>query len=1252
MKPKRPASQTCGTTAASYSENRKAGFVLIVTLAMLILITVIAVGLISLSSVTLRSAGRGEAMRTAQSNARLALQIALGELQSTMGPDTRVSANAAILDGRQSVDPTRRFVTGVWNAWNIDPGNIGGYESRKAGSPSFYTSPTGTPNPQGGFYRWLVSSRNDSATKSLGFAAAPAVNHPVTLVPALGQNLPAVTADTVPLNENKKETGRYAWVVLDEGQKAPLNAYGKPIAPNPHTKIETLNRQPDLAWGNVQDWTAINQVPRDDRLKLISSQTLDFLHLQDAGKSFHGITPGTSSVLSNVIDGGLKTDLSLLFQDQALPAEFADRHLYSNTDTPLVGKPPRAGHPYELPSPDPKWKILHNYYRLPIDVYDPLDPKINFDAKQASATIPSRLQNLQTNPGYHDAVKLAPVISKAQFIFSLSFAAGNTLTGGAARNGIWRKERGKNVWLDDSRWKTEAFLVIDPIITLWNPFDVPIVMKAHGGNPQVFCVLLHRMPLEFRFENTNNPNYRNPPAGRYTPFNQIIGGDGSMDTAHPYPLVICPEIGRQEIVLLPGEHRVFSVQDYKTTFNLANQGRQTVIMRPGWYPPGNKVAPERVGGIVSPDYNYGAGVMPDEESHTYRGIFESTRTVVLGAGDQLSVGVRATGTQGSSSATYATLGGQSCDFYLRYGAWIDASMLTGKASEQVQLADFGAIELNYGNALTDRNLFPEYQSGGELPFYPVAQNDITDAYDWAVVGSSRRNEGDGSNYPFAPTKRGVANKKPFLIATLHLKDLVATNSTAKYPAKAWLHNNPANFYASAEIGGTQISPSAHQYEFSYRPLQGSWNEEAPEITGDRHLGFGGPAPDAQNGRNYAPSVSLPRARLTSLAQFRHAPVNQSGKQPLQAQVVANSHAHPLLQADEVLNTRDFHLDHSFLANQTLFDTSFLSTALNTGDFIGFLVGNMPLVESRFTPVSVGSLTEVNSVLGTGNSNQAYRKSGAYLMMDGGFNVNSTSVDAWLAFLSGINHGEIPHLADFLNSEIIDLDNPVREPLFTRYQLPLEESLGGKLDPLASQVDPFAWRGYHRLGQSQLRDLAERIVEQVKLRGPFQSLSEFINRRAEDSELGRLGCLDAAIEATDINEEAGNVEHIAISGNEAGSESYGYPAAAAGNSLTGTPGHLLQGDLLQTTAPYINVRSDTFRIRTYGAATDGNGRVIAEAWCECIVQRYPEFVDPTNEPYEFLDASGQSQLTPANEKFGRRFNIISFRWLENPSTPAS
>ncbi|NIP93662.1 MAG: hypothetical protein GWO24_09470, partial [Akkermansiaceae bacterium] len=76
----------------------KRGFSLITTVTILVLLSLIAIGLLSLSAVTVRS-GRSElAQLEARANARMALQIALGELQKYMGPDQRVSAPAGILD--------------------------------------------------------------------------------------------------------------------------------------------------------------------------------------------------------------------------------------------------------------------------------------------------------------------------------------------------------------------------------------------------------------------------------------------------------------------------------------------------------------------------------------------------------------------------------------------------------------------------------------------------------------------------------------------------------------------------------------------------------------------------------------------------------------------------------------------------------------------------------------------------------------------------------------------------------------------------------------------------------------------------------------------------------------------------------------------------------------------------------------------------------------------------------------------------
>lgn len=72
------------------------GFALIVTLSLMILLTVIAVGLLSLSVISLRSSSRGAAQAEARANARLALLLAIGELQKYTGQDQRVTANADI----------------------------------------------------------------------------------------------------------------------------------------------------------------------------------------------------------------------------------------------------------------------------------------------------------------------------------------------------------------------------------------------------------------------------------------------------------------------------------------------------------------------------------------------------------------------------------------------------------------------------------------------------------------------------------------------------------------------------------------------------------------------------------------------------------------------------------------------------------------------------------------------------------------------------------------------------------------------------------------------------------------------------------------------------------------------------------------------------------------------------------------------------------------------------------------------------
>ena len=67
-----------------------------------------------------------------------------------------------------------------------------------------------------------------------------------------------------------------------------------------------------------------------------------------------------------------------------------------------------------------------------------------------------------------------------------------------------------------------------------------------------------------------------------------------------------------------------------------------------------------------------------------------------------------------------------------------------------------------------------------------------------------------------------------------------------------------------------------------------------------------------------------------------------------------------------------------------------------------------------------------------------------------------------------------------------------------------------------------WNGFRALNDAQIRTLAENLVKEIRSRGPFLSLAEFVNRRVEDSELGKSGAIQAAIEAGKLNEPASQV----------------------------------------------------------------------------------------------------------------------------------
>jgi hypothetical protein len=372
------------------------------------------------------------------------------------------------------------------------------------------------------------------------------------------------------------------------------------------------------------------------------------------------------------------------------------------------------------------------------------------------------------------------------------------------------------------------------------------------------------------------------------------------------------------------------------------------------------------------------------------------------------------------------------------------------------------------------------------------------------------------------------------------------------------------------------------------------------------------------------------------------------------------------QKNDLKLFRDY-WDHVFLLNDVLWDDYFVSTLANQkrgasgpgeslSENIDRLFMNKMLPNSRYIGYSNGRQDVVAKV--ELQSKDGYLNAAKYLMVDGIFNVNSTSVAAWEALFKGIRERQAVYRDS--NGALRTIKTPDEKVTITRFNTEIsdQEMVDPELGVSTSGVGA-AWSGVRFLDYKQLRRLAEECVKQVKLRGPFLNFSEFINRRLSDDKLGNMGALQSAIDYDDgespdrdsINYMFKSDERYRIRSDNLSGLLAKTPEAAVGSRFAGIPGYVIQSDLLKPIANTLAVRDDTFRIRAYGEALDISGKVTARAWCEAVVQRIPDYQDASNDasvPARIIDSKGQfsdnSALTPTNLRFGRKFNIESFRWL--------
>jgi hypothetical protein len=277
-------------------------------------------------------------------------------------------------------------------------------------------------------------------------------------------------------------------------------------------------------------------------------------------------------------------------------------------------------------------------------------------------------------------------------------------------------------------------------------------------------------------------------------------------------------------------------------------------------------------------------------------------------------------------------------------------------------------------------------------------------------------------------------------------------------------------------------------------------------------------------------------------------------------------------------------------------------------------------------------------------------SSKHLLQTGAFNVNSVSKVAWTAVLRGVRFLSTNNFT-YLNLSTATGTTPVsngdttttiadpaltnsRVAAFARFGQSAQETYEADDDYVQANPDgdgvllntPLYRRGIRFLTSTQVSSLAGAIVALVQRKhvdsGPFVTLEQFLGPSPlfADGDGNERSLLEQAIDDAGLNSDA-NL------------------------GLTDTTGEfssqwLTQADILTALAPVLFTRSDTFVIRAYGETLNPTtGNVEGRAWCEAIVQRHPEYVDKS-QPEETAPAD----LNDVNAALGRRFKVMSFRWL--------
>lgn len=1182
---------------------------MVVVLLIIVLLVVSMVGAALFLQLEVRTGGNARRIAEARQNAIFGLHMALGELQELAGPDQRVTASADILDESDiltGLDPTLEIPTGN-RRW------VGVWDSAKPRTIPGATVGTHRLNSE---FQAFNSSNNRKA-KPLGWLVSGVARNTADTAPSTVQT-PAWDAT----QSSDPKNGDPNFVTLaGSGTVDTDNHPGDAIVvPRVFLKQDTTGKNTgSYAW-----W--VGDESQKAKLNLVEPENFS------ASFGNRRFVARNVAPTVNVIDAMSGISAEIYDRADTSPQGFLDRlrRLISRGQIPQVvgvdAEPNFRGHFHDLTTESLGLLADTTTGKLREDLSAYLFSGTSAGLSDntfvySSEIFPSMNWNNPPSGAWAARAIYEPIAHHLPR-FGLLRSWANAVNSGEVRDSAVQGQKNPAsgtvahgihpvltmvqfpaaVQISDGATPTDKYFEIAfyPAFVLWNPYNKPLPGKHYLVGARI---LNNNPTIEFG----STPNSIMPPIN----FSELKARNLTSSSLNG----VISNLRDNETVFLrtdtvsfePGEIKIFSLKD-PALFDMASLSS---------YP----------------------GVLDVDDVFSQGAAYWNDRMPLVFRSEVLTSPIPATSEQINFRSNIQPLlnlyvnSGGSWD--LLSAAGIPETTLNGAVSTQA---------FNFSNPVNQNDWKPLRFAWGtspiNFPFY----------YAMMTLNSTGRTFG-GSSQSFG-MRRGLSMFNP-------------RGASIKHPLRP--DNDPIGPAYNLMGSSRQNNVDRQLREFSQSIDSFDTIPKTAFFSSSHHAGS--TAGTSTNIGNLVPLFELPEnpAQILNLGQFQHAQFLSSANAP--AYQFGNSYIPPMLERERYAgvgraivnshtnfpddsrdpsnsNFQNSLVDVSFMANTALWDRFFLSginpeTSLTEDQ----LAGRAPLPNPRLIPLRSGG-KNYNSL---NTPTTRFLEGGRFLAINGPFNINSTSVESWKAILSTLQDMEVRS------------GSTSPSPAFPRFAGLLSQA--SSYTPVANVSEVGAYTGYRILSSAEIETLARRIVEEVKLRGPFLSLADFVNRRLISTSsdlsgnrgLGLRGALQSAIDRVSIDDDSinsmffkdsamafdGTAKKINVNGSSGGEQNFYLDSGNDRNVLLNEsshtaaadiPGFLTQADILQKIGSFITARGDTFLIRAYGDSIQGASQTVqARAVCEVVVQRLPDPVEGNN----FVEPAGT---------LGRKFQIVSFRWL--------